>query len=226
MNTGIEVADLNWAWNEKPLEENDAKEIRKLKKSYSDLKLPFWWWVYLSGKSKTTKEMLLKEGFSCRDAIPCMAVDLDSMQSKKQNAEDVEILFVQHAGELKLWEEISFAGFEMPVETGNQYNKFVKAFNLGKKSPQKLFLAYWKGKPVASALLFLQDDMAGLYFVSTLAEYRKRGIASALIRDAMRFAKSSGCKYCALQSSKEGIKVYLKAGFKEYCRAEVYCLRD
>jgi len=224
MNTGIDVADLNWTWNEKPLADNDVRIINQIKNNYKELKLPFWWWVYPCGQSRTTKEILKNEGFNYLKSIPCLAVDVSTMPLAIQKSEDIEISSVKDESELKIWEDISFAGFEMPQETKKQYNKFVASFDLSERSPQKLFLAYWKGQPVATALLFLQSDTAGVYFVTTLAANRNKGIALALILGSMKYAKASGYKYCVLQSSKEGLAVYLQAGFKEYCRADVYCL--
>ena len=226
MNTGIGVADLNWTWNEKPLADNDVKIINQIKKNYKELKLPFWWWVYPCGQSAATKEILQKDGFNYLEAIPCLAVDVSSIPLAIQKSEDIKISFVQDKRELKIWEDISFAGFEMPQKTRKQYNNFVESFDIRKNSPQKLFLAYWLGQPVAAALLFLNSNAAGIYFVTTLAEHRNKGIALALILASMKYAKISGYKYCILQSSKDGLAVYLKAGFKEYCRADVYCLPD
>ena len=227
INTGIEVADLNWTWNEKPLVEKDTKIITQLKKSYKDLNLPFWWWVYPCGQSEKTKDILQKSGFNYREAIPCLALDLDSRPLLQiQKCDEIEISIVDDDRELKIWEDVSFAGFEMPQKTRSQYNEFVKSFDVSNHSPQKLFLAYWKSKPVATALSFFNGDTAGLYFVTTLAAYRSRGIALALVLESMNYAKASDYKYCILQSSKEGLNVYLRAGFKEYCRADVYCLPD
>jgi GNAT superfamily N-acetyltransferase len=224
MNTGIDVADLNWTWNEKPLVDNDVRIINQIKNNYKELKLPFWWWVYPCGQSKTTKEILQKEGFNYLEAIPCLAVDVSTVTLEIQKSDDIEISFVKDERELKIWEDISFAGFEMPQETRKQYNKFVTSFDLSEGSPQKLFLACWMRQPVATALLFLQSNTAGIYFVTTLATYRDKGIAVALILATMKYAKTSGYKYGVLQSSKEGLNVYLQSGFKEYCRADVYCL--
>jgi Acetyltransferase (GNAT) family. len=226
MNTGIDVADLNWIWNEKPLVDNDVKIINQIKKKYKELKLPFWWWVYPCGQSKTTKEILQDSGFNYLESIPCLAVDVGTIPLEIQRIENIEISFVEDERELEIWEDISFAGFKMPQETRKQYNKFVKSFDIRESSPQKLFLAYWLGKQVATALLFCQENTAGIYFVTTLAEHRDKGIALALVRGAMKYAKASGYKYCILQSSKEGLNVYLQAGFEEYCQADVYSLPD
>jgi GNAT superfamily N-acetyltransferase len=224
MNTGIGVADLNWTWNEKPLTIKYTNIIKQIKKDYKELKLPFWWWVYPCGQSRATKKILQSEGFNCLESIPCLAVDISKMSIKKNERAEIEISTVQKERELKIWEDISFAGFEMPQETRKQYAKFVTSFDLREESSQKLLLAYWKGQPVASILLFLHSNTIGIYFVTTLTAYRGKGIALALILASMKYAKTSGCKYCILQSSKEGLNVYLKAGFKEYCRADVYLL--
>jgi hypothetical protein len=226
MKTGIEVADLNWTWNEKPLVEKDTKIINQLKKNYNDLNLPFWWWVYPCGQSEKTIKILMNEGFNYRETIPCMALDVNSIPLKIHKSDDLEISFVSNERELQIWESVSFAGFEMPQKTKSQFHEFVKSFDVSKNSAQKLFLAYWQGEPVATALLFLQSNAVGIYFVTTLESYKNRGVALALVFASMKYAKSSGYKYCVLQSSKEGLNVYLRAGFKEYCRADVYCLPD
>lgn len=227
MNTGIEVADLNWTWNEKPLVEKNTKIVNQLINNYKNLNLPFWWWVYPGGKSEKTIEILLNAGFQDREAIACMAIDVSSrMPLLKQESDEIEISLVRDNRELKNWQTVSFAGFEMPQKTSGQYNEFVKSFDVSQNSPQKLFLAYWQGEPVGTTLLFLHGDTAGIYFVTTLRAYRSRGIALALVRRAMEYLQASTYKYCILQSSKEGFNVYLRAGFKECCRADVYCLPD
>ena len=227
MNTGIEVADLNWTWNSKPLVEKDSKIVIRLIKSYKDLNLPFWWWVYPSGKSEKTKEILQNAGFKRTEAIACMAIDISSDPMLQiQKSDEIAISLVKDNRELNKWETISFAGFEMPQNTRRQYNEFVKSFDVSKNSPQKLFLAYWQGEPVGTALLFLHGDTAGIYFVTTLTAYRDRGIALALVRRAMNYLQTATYKYCILQSSKEGFNVYLRGGFKECCQADVYCLPD
>jgi predicted GNAT family acetyltransferase len=226
MNTGIDIADLNWVWNEKPLAGKDSKIINQLKKNYEDLKLPFWWWVYPCGQSKTTKEILQNEGFNYLEAIPCLAADVDFIPLTLRRSNDIKISFVRNEAELKIWEHISFTGFKMPQKARKQYHTFVESFDLREGSSQKMFLAYFKGQPVATTLLFLQSNTTGIYFVTTLGAHRNKGIALALILESMRYAKSSGYKYCVLQSSKEGLDVYLRAGFKEHCRVDVYCLPE
>jgi ribosomal protein S18 acetylase RimI-like enzyme len=49
----------------------------------------------------------------------------------------------------------------------------------------------------------------------TIPEARGRGIATRLLNELLREAKSSGLKYLHLHTSKDGISIYRKAGFIE-----------
>ncbi len=226
MNTGIEVADLNWTWNERPLTGNDLRIINQIKNKYKDLKLHFWWWVYPCGQSATTNEALQNEGLNYLESIPCLALEVITINHTMTRCNDIEISFVKDEKELKMWGDISFTGFEMPLETRMKYNKFVMSFDISARSPQKLFVAYFMGQPVATSLLFLHGDNAGVYFVTTLPEYRNKGIASALILNSIKYTKTAGYKYCILQSSKDGLAVYKRAGFQECCCADIYSLPE
>jgi ribosomal protein S18 acetylase RimI-like enzyme len=222
MNTGVNTADLNWVWNEQPLAADNTKQIIKIKNYYKKLVLPFWWWVYPSGQSSTIREMLPAQGIKFLMAIPCMAVDLSSWKVKQDTSSAIAVSSVENRTDVSLWEMISFAGFEMDSETQTQYHNFIASFDISGKAPQKLFIAHYDGVPVASALLFFYQDTAGIYFVSTLPAYRRKGIGLALTLATMHYARQSGFKYCILQSSESGLNVYKQAGFKEYCRADIY----
>jgi ribosomal protein S18 acetylase RimI-like enzyme len=226
MKTDIPSADLNWAWNEKPLTTKRSVKISQIKYYYKQSALPFWWWVYPKGQSSTIREILQAQGINFLMAIPCMAADLSSLNAKQDVASTVAVSSVKNKTDLHLWGKISFDGFEMDSSTQKQYRNFIASFDLSSKSPQKLFIARFDGVPVASALLFFYQDTAGIYFVSTLPGYRRKGIGLALTLATMHAAKQSGFKYCILQSSESGLHVYEQAGFKEYCRADVYCLEE
>ena len=223
MSTGIESADLNIVWNEKPLNDGNIKDIQYIKRHFQRAGLPFWWWAFPSAQSQMTCDMLKAEGFSFVDGIPSMLADLTALARDPRDT-SLHIMQISNKEELFLWEEISFTGFDFPTETRQQYHQFVGTFNLSPDSPQKFFLACLNGKPVATSLLFLHENAGGLYFVSTLAEYRKKGIGLDLTLATMRRAKQAGARFATLQSSPDGLRVYQQAGFKEYCRVDIYSL--
>ncbi len=224
MNTGIESADLNMVWNEKPLTDVNIKDIQYIKRHFQKAGLPFWWWLFPSAQSPMTCNMLKAEGFSFVDSIPSMLADLTELAREPRDT-SLQMMPIRNKEELLMWEEISFASFDFPPETQQQYHRFVGTFNLNPDSSHKFFLACWNGKPVATSLLFLHENAGGIYFVSTLAEYRKKGIGLALTLSTMRCAQQSGARFATLQSSPDGLRVYQQAGFQEYCRVDIYSLK-
>ncbi len=225
MQTGIESADLNMVWNEKPLIQEDRRSIEDIKITFQQTGLPFWCWVFPCGRSEATGEILQSAGFSFIDSIPCMFADL-SLPEAEEDDRSLQIVQIQNEETLRLWEKVSFAGFDFPPETQHQYHDFVRTFNLTAGSLQKFYLAYFNGQPVATSLLFLHETAAGFYFISTLAEFRGKGIGLAVTRSTMRVARHAGAQYATLQSSPDGLHVYRQAGFQEYCRVDVYGLSD
>jgi len=224
MNTGVTISDINWAWNEKPLNNDNAKSIAAIKEYYKKSNLRFWWWVYPSGQSPETRRMLQDEELRLIEKVPCMAADLNDSASEGQSPNNVTISLVKDKNDLLIWEDISFHGFEMPRRAREQYGAFVSSFKLGEQSPQKLFIAYLDGIPAAASLLFTYKNSAGVYYVSTLPASRNKGCGMRITQAAMQSAKESGFKDVILQATPKGAKVYLRAGFKEYCHAEIYKL--
>lgn len=226
MNTGIESADLNMVWSEKTLTAQDNNSIAIIREHFRSIGLPFWWWVFPCAQSPRTAAILKNEGFSLVDNIPSMVADLTVLPDEEMHNADVQIIQVKNRENLFLWEEVSFRGFEFPLAIRQQYTKFVNTFNIRPDSPQKLFLAFFQGEPVATSLLFRHENTGGIYFVSTLPAYRKKSIGLVITLATMHFARKTGAQYCTLQSSPDGYRVYEQAGFKEYCQVAVYCLKN
>ena len=224
MNTGVAVSDINWVWNEKPLTSDDAQTVADIKEIYKKLNLRFEWWIYPRGQSPETARMLQDAGLHLFEKAPCMFADLNDSVSENQTLNNTTISPVKDKNDLLIWEDISFHSFEMPQRAREQYGAFVSSFDLGTQSPQKLFLAYCDGKPVATSLLFTHNHSAGIYYVSTLPSFRNKGFGLKITQAAMQAAKEAGFKDVILQSTPLGAKVYTRAGFKEYCRAEIYKL--
>jgi len=222
MSSGIPTDDLNWVWNEKPLTRENGKTIDQIKNYYEQLSLPFWWWVYPTGQSPLTEKMLQSAGLHFFKAMPCLAADLSAQALPAGGSSDLEIKLVRDKNDLSLWENTSFAGFDIEDYSRKQYKKFIASFDISSGSPQQLLLACWEGNPAATALLFFYQDTAGIYFVSTLPGYRRKGIGLTVTLAAMQYAKVAGFKLIILQSSELGLNIYKEAGFQEYCCANIY----
>jgi len=222
--TGIGSADLNAAWSEKPLTLFDKGTIQEVKRVYRQAGLPFWWWVFPGSQARASIEILESEGFSLVENIPSLFADLITIPDEEPRVEGFSVSRVKDREELDAWAEVSFAGFDFREDSKEQYHRFVSTFNLSDDAPQRFFLVRINGKPAATSLLFLNGKAAGIYFVTTLADFRKKGIGLELTRATMRYAGVAGARYATLQSSPDGLHVYEQAGFKKYCQAAVYSL--
>lgn len=77
-----------------------------------------------------------------------------------------------------------------------------------------LFLLKINERPAAAGMLFFHESVAGIHLVGVLSEYRKRGIAKALMQKMILQARNKGVSTCTLQASSQGFELYKKLGFK------------
>lgn len=77
----------------------------------------------------------------------------------------------------------------------------------------KVFIAHEQDKAVSAGLAFLNNNVAGLYFIATLPEYRGNGYASALVSSLIKHIIESGSETIVLHASEAGEKMYLNMGF-------------
>lgn len=86
------------------------------------------------------------------------------------------------------------------------------------------FLGYYLGEPVATSLLFMDEDVAGIYLVATAESHRKLGIGRELTRICLEKASETGCKLVHLQATNAGRGVYQALGFIDEGPINVYRL--
>ena len=223
-STDVPVSDMNWVYNGSPLNVHATDAVAKIKNYYERLNLRFWWWVYPVAQSPETDRILKDAGFRLYAKATCMAANLHDSPSDSNEAGNIKIISVKSKQDLLVWKDISFAGFEIPDRAGKQYERFVLSFDLSAKAPQKFFVACCDDKPVASSMLFVHENTAGIYYLSTLPSYRNKGCGLKITQAAMKEAKDAGFKDVILQATPMGLPVYKKAGFREYCQAHIYKL--
>jgi GNAT superfamily N-acetyltransferase len=98
-------------------------------------------------------------------------------------------------------------------------------------SPERMRRPVWHAAIVshegvdrgAAALLF-SHGIAGLYWVGTLPDARKQGVATTLVHWLTNFAFDNGARAVTLQASEAGAPVYRRLGFTEFTRYPMYVL--
>jgi len=74
----------------------------------------------------------------------------------------------------------------------------------------------------ATAELTVGGGVVGLYGISTLAAYRRRGYGSALTARPLQDAREAGQHIAILQAAPDGVGVYRRLGFQEFGRIREY----
>ena len=91
------------------------------------------------------------------------------------------------------------------------------------ESPAELFLAKLQGKSVGCGLLLFDANAAGVYWISVLPDYRRRGYATELTWKLADFALAQGAVNITLQASPAAVSLYQRLGFHEVTRLRCYC---
>ena len=75
------------------------------------------------------------------------------------------------------------------------------------------YIGYLGGIPVATAARMSYARMAGIFNVSTVDGYRRRGIAEAMTRHAALEGTPDGCIASSLQATRMGFPLYQRMGY-------------
>lgn len=121
----------------------------------------------------------------------------------------VAVEMVADEAALEMNQAVCAAGFGMPIEIARA---LLPSSMLGAPSIA-VFNAYVDGTPAATSILLITDEIAGIYNVATLPEFRRRGLGAAVTAAALAEGAKRGCTVGALQPSDAGRPVYAKLGF-------------
>jgi len=94
--------------------------------------------------------------------------------------------------ELDLWVMTVAQGFAENYPVTHELLSVMKMFAMGKNT--ECYLASFDGRIAGGATLALRGRIGGLFGASTLPEFRKRGVQTALLHSRLRRASESGCE--------------------------------
>lgn len=85
------------------------------------------------------------------------------------------------------------------------------------------YIGYVHEQPVSIAMVNVTGEYCGFYSVGTVAGYRRKGYAEAVMRDAYQSIRTRfQCEGIVLQSSAAGRRLYEQMGFREVTRFSVF----
>lgn len=134
----------------------------------------------------------------------------------------VELRVVSNAADVSDFVEVNQDAYSFgmpPGEVGAVFSRpaeFVAAPNV------VAVVAYRDGGPQAAALTVLSHGVAGVYWVGTKKDARRRGLGEAVTRAVTAAAFDRGAAHVSLQASPEGLGMYRRIGYEQVGRYRRY----
>jgi GNAT superfamily N-acetyltransferase len=132
--------------------------------------------------------------------------------------EELRIETVSGEASLDAFARAAFRGFGYPENAAS----LMLTPQLCSRPQVEAFVGRVEGEPVASAMLIASGPVAGIYWVATVPEARRRGYGEALTWAAVEAGRRAGCTVASLQASVMGRPVYERMGFQRVIDYERY----
>jgi GNAT superfamily N-acetyltransferase len=177
------------------------------------------WWVG-ADSDEGTAEGLIARGAEETVNMPIMAVDVTTV-TEVSAPPDLKIVPVTDRCGMREYVRAYAGPLGIPADNLDQ----MVDRELNFAYPEVVRLAgVVDGQTVGTCTVSLGRDVGALYCIATDPAYRRRGIATALTRDALRIIGESGRRIATLQASSEGEPVYRQIGFETVARYRLFKL--
>jgi hypothetical protein len=133
-------------------------------------------------------------------------------------SQQLEVRRVNDLPSLVQYADVLARGFGMAPELGRA---FASPAMLS-LTDVSLYTGFVDGEAVATSALFMSHGVAGVYNVSTIDAYRRRGIGEAITWRAVMDGAAAGCRMSSLQASDMGRPVYERMGFRTVASYKTY----
>jgi GNAT superfamily N-acetyltransferase len=108
---------------------------------------------------------------------------------------------------------------------GLRSGEFARVMTAFSGSPAALYLARLDGQPVACVATVDVHSDCGVYMVATAPPAQRRGLALALMRQALLDARERGATTSSLQATQRGRPLYERLGFRDLGAIDMWELR-
>jgi GNAT superfamily N-acetyltransferase len=188
------------------------KEIQTVKRFFSERNVPWIWWLGPNMKPPDMLYRLSAHGLTGHSPLPAMAASLPT--KKKAINSDIIVWPAKNRSDLEAASQIRRSIFELPPDTTFSYFEDMSVDWL-RNDPARLYLARHKeGPPASIGALILGNGYPGVYVMTTLPEWERKGLGSAILDRILSDAEIDGHSMIFLTASTKGYTLYRKFGFE------------
>lgn len=202
-------------------EENLDEAIAQVEAHLNAAQVPGTWHLGPSMRPADLGERLLQRGWQHDGGDLGMAIRLDQLPNQ-QLPPGCQIEQVGNPAALDVWRSTLGSGFGAGPHEADWAAEVFGRLGYRDNAAWRHFIAYLDGQAVGVSTLFLTPGHAGIYFVFTRPEARRKGIGAALTVHALAVGRELGATIGVLGSSEMGKAVYTRIGFQVYCAIDLY----
>ncbi|SFE43513.1 Acetyltransferase (GNAT) family protein [Actinacidiphila alni] len=164
------------------------------------------WEIYVPESDDQTARGLAAAGYRRRDRLPAIILDLATFEPRSIGDLDYDV-----RGDVATLGRLNAAAYDRP--------ELARAFAQTPDVPGlRVYRARLDGEPACALLTIDVPHADGLdcaaYFLATVPNARRRGLAPRLFTAALLDARERGCDTCSGQASPMGAPIYARMGFR------------
>lgn len=187
--------------------ESAHRRVGQLLAAHLEQKVSCNWLVGPLTTPSDLGEHLRGHGFRCTAHHVGMACELHARPQAPSCPDKIVIQIVDEPRSL------------VPLNTKLRQLRHQGHLLLARTEPKQLwyFIASSNGQPVGETTLFTGAGVAGIYDVTVLENFRRRGIGTALLLAALKHARELGLPIAILGATCMGQGMYARLGFRKIC---------
>jgi ribosomal protein S18 acetylase RimI-like enzyme len=174
--------------------------------------------VFVDEAITPSHDFLANYRFCPDDLCPEMVLERCRYQ-EQPISDDIEIVHITHENIelLDVWGALYTQIWSiMPCDVPTLFFKPVFAL-----PPSYFFLGYYKGEPAAFALAYAMEEALVIFHIGTKQEFRNKGLGFAMTQHCLLHVPSA-TSYALLEATPMGEPIYIKMGFKEVGRVQLF----
>ena len=165
------------------------------------------WGVWLDSHASPTQQAFTHAGMVVTAASPGMGAALEDLDMPPEDPTAADLTTVGRVNDLAY---------------GNYDGRLQRTLA---PLPNGILHAYrvdHHGRPAAVALALHHNQDCGISFVATVPKARRKGLARAVMRQALHEAQQQGCTTTTLQATDVGEKLYANLGYRHLCVMQLW----
>jgi len=182
------------------------------------------------GTSQFTRPENYEEYFSAHGLVKVsdaegMYLNVANLKMAYESKIEVEVKKVSNTDMLADFAKIVTLNlFQLDMDAVEYYHNCIS--QLMAVGATDFFIAYHEGEPIATAMVYYSEDVAGLYHIATAKEYRGQGVGKQVTIGAILEAITKGHESVVLFATNEGRYIYNQLGFESVCKLGRYKLKE